>query len=697
MQAAVGQTYSFSIQSNAVWLTSANAPEAGRMIDVVLNRTGDAKLLKCIQSSGNGNSIRLSLVADIGGKNATYHCVVHDPGRLLQTAKLRFNATHQALSTASKIVNVTHCEDGLFASTEAGDAFFVQTSTGRPEATMLRAGVGAARDSSGPLDDILAAKAGLATFLGNLADELPNIAAAVEKKVSKSVLSAFGAQISAVQADLDSLFDKPLTDFIAQNKTGKSATAFMAGMSDASKGAGAAQRPSRQAIHTLLAQKINIGRYLDVFSPAAMAATIAAATAPVRSVSSTGAAADPLDTLGKLFAPLANTLEAKTLVKLTGMAADDLIKTLSGTQPFSSVIDDFFSLFKVDNIMDLLNSILSGGQVSTLLGQITIKSYLDTPISNDFFQAFYQHFFPGQTFTARDLIAFGMAIVAFSVAEIQGKESEFHDAFAVPANLAAITGLPAKLVTIIGGTSKTPLMAMAAPRMRASRDLALGATLGASEADSDGSEAGGAVVAVILTLAVGIAGVFQYGTGLIASSVVGGVAGAIGQTIGGLVVKQTLEDASANMLAGFVGGFSGAFVATLLGNTAFGTWAQNGTTPTARINYLKMIMAGSAIALGGGAPVEFSRPFYKDDFADFVNLDTSVMNFLQTVRTRDRMPRIKLAVCFSALPFGCCSLGQKLATKLNAEVYAGRPPVLPWLVNDNPAVPGFGGWIKYTP
>ena len=98
---------------------------------------------------------------------------------------------------------------------------------------------------------------------------------------------------------------------------------------------------------------------------------------------------------------------------------------------------------------------------------------------------------------------------------------------------------------------------------------------------------------------------------------------------------------------------------------------------------------------GGGAAVDFTRPMYKDDFANFLGADPWISGFLAGLGRRGI---IKLAVCFSALPLGCCSLSQQLATRLNATVYGGRPPVFPWLgANNNPSVPGFGGWIRYNP
>jgi hypothetical protein len=98
---------------------------------------------------------------------------------------------------------------------------------------------------------------------------------------------------------------------------------------------------------------------------------------------------------------------------------------------------------------------------------------------------------------------------------------------------------------------------------------------------------------------------------------------------------------------------------------------------------------------GGGLWVNFTRPIYKDDFADYLAELSWVMDFLDD---RPRTPVIKLAVCFSALPLGCCSLAQELATRLNAIVYGGRPPVFPWLDgNSRPRVPGWGGWIRYDP
>src|SRR6185437_8449228 len=83
----------------------------------------------------------------------------------------------------------------------------------------------------------------------------------------------------------------------------------------------------------------------------------------------------------------------------------------------------------------------------------------------------------------------------------------------------------------------------------------------------------------------------------------------------------------------------------------------------------------------GGTFVNFSRPMFETDFAQFLAARPFVTACLNPVRAT-RLPIVKLMICFSALPLGCCSLGQVVATTLNAIVYAGRPPVYPWLDND---------------
>ncbi|MEL7249018.1 MAG: hypothetical protein AAFO03_11385 [Bacteroidota bacterium] len=852
--------YTFFVQGGELWLELTHKRVEAKKIELVSRQLGEAKVSSCTQSPGEGNAIKLSIVLHFDGRNKTYHFVVQDPAGLLESPQIRLRASQHVLSNDVPVNKITHSNDGLFVSTQNGDAFYVQSSTGRAEVTMLKS-------NNGPLDDILAAKAGIVTFLDNFATELPNIAGAVEKKVVKTVLDKFGNQIKAVETELKTLFDKSLSDLISNSNDEQSSQKLMANFSAATSKKKENGNSSRQAVHALLLKKIDVGRYLNGFAYPPMITS----AVPVTGVK-TSDGSDPIDKLGKLFEPFASLLNAATLVKLTGMAADDLLKVLSGSQPFSSLVEDFFKLFKVDEIMAQLNTVLSGGQVSKLLGEIGLKAYLDAPINNDFFQAFYEHFFPGKKCTVLDLIAFLMAIVAFTTTEILGKENDFHDTFNKPQNLAALTGLPADLIKIIGGTSAAaPLAFFAVPQ---AADTSSGAEIA--------YEVIGSVGAVLLTLTIGVAGVFSYGTGLIASSVVGGVAGAIGQTVGGLGFKRSLVDTGANLAGGFIGGFAGSFVATLVGNKLFGIWAQKGATPTARLKYLRMIMAGSAITLGGGGggvissviktkietgqvkfndvisltagitaglgggamgcglhfmgalsgssclpvpistadatarrmvaiapaapavmnnaspiplpvghfpvplpgysmgvyptifddhgavpsrgmsfalvqndeftrmdnsygvnrqklfwleagaagaappanqqvdmiigvhgigryvfpcfvherpngglPVNFSRPFYKDDFAAFVNADAQIQAFFRTIA--GRLPRIKLAVCFSALPIGCCSLGQKLATTLNAEVYAGRPPVIPYLNNGNPVVPGWGGWVKYTP
>jgi hypothetical protein len=110
-----------------------------------------------------------------------------------------------------------------------------------------------------------------------------------------------------------------------------------------------------------------------------------------------------------------------------------------------------------------------------------------------------------------------------------------------------------------------------------------------------------------------------------------------------------------------------------------------------------------AAAAAGAGTVNFTRPMYKDDFAAFLAGDPHIAAFLLGITVggagvAGRTPIIKLAVCFSALPLGCCSLSQELATRLGAIVYGGRPPVYPWLdATGRPQVPDWGGWIRYDP
>ena len=118
---------------------------------------------------------------------------------------------------------------------------------------------------------------------------------------------------------------------------------------------------------------------------------------------------------------------------------------------------------------------------------------------------------------------------------------------------------------------------------------------------------------------------------------------------------------------------------------------------------------------GGATTADFSRVMTADDFAEFLANDVWITNFLTNIRNGigqpARSPIIKLSICFSALPPGCCSIGRILARRLNATTYAGRPGVLPWLRNQQPVVPSSGSflekilltrtwnpeWIKYTP
>ena len=72
------------------------------------------------------------------------------------------------------------------------------------------------------------------------------------------------------------------------------------------------------------------------------------------------------------------------------------------------------------------------------------------------------------------------------------------------------------------------------------------------------------------------------------------------QCLGGIIQNGDTRDAKADLLGGFFGALTGAFLATVVGNRLFANWAQDGATPTARIQKLKFIMIGFTLTLGGG-------------------------------------------------------------------------------------------------
>ncbi|MCF2133796.1 MULTISPECIES: hypothetical protein [Burkholderiaceae] len=868
--------YVFNAQEGHLWMQPVNAALPAIQISLVPE---NPNVVACTQAPGpTSEAISLCLVVADGGRQKVLHALVRNVQQLVVTKSLRLKAFQNLISSTIPISKVTHTGDGVLVSTADNSLHYAQLNTPRVQPVQLAAATSmTAPGNSNPLSEVIAAKDAIVTFLNNLCDQLPNMAAALEKAASQEVLNALGTEIKAQQQNLSKIFDKPLTSFISQHNQGvQRATADKTINTGSANGATTGSTNARA--RRLLLQKLDVQRYLNPFS----APSAGAALAPSVVAQVSGDNPDPLEALGKLFEPFNTLLNASNLASLLNMGVTDLLNAVSGSQPFSSVIEDFFNLFKIDEAMNSLHGVFSSGQLSSLIGQLTLKSYLQQPVQNAFFNALYAHYFPGKTFTIADLIAFLGALLGFVAFEVQGKESEFQAVFTDKQSLNEFTNAPATLVALINGTPPTsPIVPqpVAAITMMAS-EAPVPAALSPSTPPAWRAGVASALSSVV-TLLIGVVGVLSFGTGLIASPTVGGVAASISQGLFGMVQNLNTSDVKWDLLSGFAGGFSGAFISTLIGNKLFAGWAQHGATPSARVQKLRLIMMGFVLTLGGGGGgvvsalvknyaktgklnfddplalttgviggigggamgcglqfmgglsgsmclpvplslaeaqrtalnalagaqpaqmdnasllphpngafpvnlpnwstgiyatqfndpmavpssglsvaavtwgefngmdnsylghrerlfwledlsggppasarradlvigihgigrfvfpnlthmnllgnvVNFSRPMYKTDFAQFLAGQAYLTNYLNTIRTA-RTPIVKLMICFSALPLGCCSLGQELATSLNATVYAGRPPVYPWLDGNNmPRVPGLGGWIKYT-
>lgn len=860
-----GGTYTFKAQGGHLWVQPADASVSAIQISF-LPKASSIDVVHCSQAPGRTpGTLKLCLVVSNGMRQNVLYALIPNAQQVVDTKSLRLSTFKTIISFAIPVSKVTHTDDGVFVSAVDNALHYAQTDAPHAKVFQLAAGnsVGAAQGSS-PLDDVIRAKDAIGTFLSNLCDQLPKMAAAVETAVSQKILGAFGAEIKAQQKNLGKIFNKPLTSFISEHnqKPRVAATANPVAMAPSS---------GEATTRRILLEKLEVHRYLDPFAPPGI---YAATPATVLAQAPTGTP-DPMEALGKLFEPFNTLLNASILTKLLNMGVTDLLDAVSGSKPFSSVLDDFFNVFKIDDAMNAFHKVFSGGQFSKLVGQLTLKSYLEQPVQNAFFIALYKHYFPGKTFTTLDLIAFLGALIGYVAFEVQGKASDFKAVFTDQQSLNEFTNAPAKLVSLISGTPPGPGRIMV--------------TAMVDDVPPAWRVAVASALSGIFTLFVGTIAVFIFGTGLIASPIVGGIAAGISQGLFGMLQNLNTDDVKWDLLSGFAGGFSGAFLSTLIGNKLFGMWAKAANPPTARIQKLKLIMTGFVLTLGGsggavvaalvknyaktgkidfvdplsltsggvgglgggamgcglhfmggisgskclpvvmslaeakgfamagiagapvqlnktaalpgpnvlfpvalpnqsigvyetefsdvaaipsagisialvtwgefqrmdgnnanptdykgrrerlfwleaadggvapaaeriadlvvgvhgigryvfpalthcdpagGAHIDFSRPMYKTDFAQFLAWRTFVTNYLDNVRG-SRLPIVKLMICFSALPPGLCSLGQEVATVLNAIVYAGRPAVYPWLDNtSNPRVPGKGGWIRYAP
>ena len=874
----------FSVRDGQLWLGNDSQGLKPVSLDPSSLLSKNGKIVGCDQAPGpQPPSIRLCITVENDGSHQVFTSLVPDLQPLLENGAMDFRSFRRVLSSGTPVSKISAIKDGVFVTGEDGALYYGDAlGPGVKVHRLLGAAPGSsAASASGPMADIVAARDGIAHFLSNLVDALPKIVAAVEKRVSQELLDAFAADIRAQQARLGDVFNQPLSSLIRKSPQAPSNSAlFAAGPS--------AGEPADHAVRRLFANKLELHRYLNPFSPRALADIPADIPADAPGAA-TVAGSDPMEALGKLFEPLSAMLDAKNAQSLLSMGAEDLLEAISGSKPISDVLNDFFNLFKIDETMKTFHSILSGGQFSTLVGQVPLKDYLSTPVDNAFFTALYDHYFPGRTFTMLDFAAFMGALFGYVAFAAQGKTDVFHKVFTDSQSLSELTGAPAKLVQAISGSSAS-LRAAEAER------FAPAAAPSPPPAPTEDSSPPAWRVGVactfsaLMTLAFGAAGAVSFGTGLIASPMTAGVAGGVFQCLGGIIQNGDTRDAKYDLLGGFAGGFTGAFLSTVIGNRLFASWARAGATPSDRIQKLKLIMTGFTLTLGGGggavvssllknfaksrklvfndplalttgavagmgggamgcglhfmggisgssclpvalsqaeanaiamsaivppppvlnngvalpgpnplfppafaavpnvamgiyrvefndparlpvngrsiafvesdeftgmdgpaagptkyinqrqklfwlesgagaatpppaarradlvigvhgvgryvfpcishnnpgggAYVNFTRPMYKTDFVEFLAADPWITLFLGGL---GRVPIIKLAVCFSALPLGCCSLSQALATRLNATVYGGRPPVYPYLKAYRPRVPGWGGWVRYDP
>lgn len=881
----MGQAYAFTTDAGRVWMRTTDAAGPPNLVDVLHANGAQASVLGCAHAPGPvPGSVQLFLVVEAGARQQVLHATVRNVGALAVTRTLHARAFTTLLSSPVPVTSVTHVGDGLLVGT--ADQALHYAPVQPPAARVVQLGAPAGQPDA--MTEIMAAKDAIALLLNNLCTQLPLMAAAVEQAASAAVLTALGSTIKTQQQNLDKVFDQPLSALISQHGQAKAADlAAKAGNSGAEKKT--AMPAGHAAVRRLLVQKLDVQRYLDAFAvrPAA------ARTADVLSAPADGP--DTLEALGQLFASFNTLLDAAHLDTLVTMGVTDLLRAVSGTQPFSAMLDNFFNAFKIDDAMNALHGVFSGGQFAALIAKLPLAAYLQQPVQNAFFKALYAHYYPDKPFAVVDMIAFLGALLGFVAFEIQGKGDDFQAVFFDKQSCDAFTNAPATLVALMQGKpAPATAVAAAAPMMAFS---ALAAPPPPPVPASDPPPAWRVIVATALsatsTLILGALGAVSFGTGLIASPIVGGLAGGLSQGLFGMLKNLDTDDVQYDLLSGFVGGFSGAFTATLIGNNLFGIWAQHGDTPTDRIQRLQWIMATSALTLGagGGAVVaalvknyaktgkvdfldplasltgavagmgggamgcglhfmgalsggtclpvalsladaqrfartallgpvpvlmsnatalpgpsglypnaiaipsmgvyatqfaqpgatppgglsiafvkrqefvemdvypnsptagyntrrerlfwlegtppvapnvnpvpgriadlvigvhgigryvfpvlchlnadgestEYTRPMYKDDFARFLLNQNPVRDLLARIEPV-RRPVVKLMVCFSALPVGCCSLGQELATRLGATVYAGRPPVYPWLdAQSLPRVPDLGGWIVYNP
>lgn len=610
---ASSEEFLFFTETGNLYLKQAN--DIAIRIDLPHLLGIEQKVTACTQLKDNNSGlILLSFSISDKGKNELYVSNALDINKVMDNKKLDINILRRVFVSNVPICKLSMDSKGIFISSNDGELHYCQITKAAAEAftliksnninTVPRGLAANAVGSSGsePFDEIIAAKDVFATFISNMVTSVPQIVEAVEDKVikeGKELFNKLGNEIKTQQQNIEDAFNKPLSYFLQQhanntpvntNNINGSVMAFFSPSPTVSN----TNNDDSNQMRRFLFKKLELTKGLDVFATSSMPPSISVRNfaQPTAVTTNDQGSDDVVEQLGLLFEKFYTLLDPSKADGLINIDFNKLLDCISGDKPFSSIISDCFNAFKIDDAMNAFFDVLSKGTIHSMLDQMKLADSLKEPIDNGFFETLYKHYFPDKEFNMLELTAFAISILAYVILAAQGKTKEFSDLFANKDYVQHFVGIPENLVKALGGSVNNNRL-----RLRAAASAPAGAPKWVQELCAG-------LFSTVLTLWVGVNGVFNFGTGFIASPLTGGFAASIGLCLGGGVHRDfdftQWKEVVSDLVAGFVGGFAGAFVGGGITRMIAYFWAKNGQLPDARLRKLQMMGIGSSFVFGGG-------------------------------------------------------------------------------------------------